>query len=87
MATTINDAHAKMTMIHILREGLERQIKDRLAKDIANEQVKIFRENIEPVIRAKVEQLVIEGINNVQQAMSLRDEIVVYCKWLDDEKT
>lgn len=72
-------------MLKIVEESLVSNIKNSLIQNITNRLVAEFRENAESEVREMVENLSISGVKSMRDLAKMRDEVVVYCKW-DNEQ-
>ena len=79
------DPQDKLNAIQLVKTGLEHQIKERLEQEVMNEMFEYFKKKAEPIIKAHVNRLTLEGVDYYRDMKALRDELKVYIDWNSDE--
>lgn len=75
----------KLNAVQLIKTGLEHQIKDRLEQEVMNEMFKYFKKKAEPIIKAQVNRLTLEGVECYRDMAAFRDELRVLIDWNGDE--
>lgn len=73
------------TIVRLTQEALAKHlhevIKDRLMKQLVDD----FKANAEPIVKAEVEKVTLEGVDRMADLRGLRDELNVHMRWHDEE--
>jgi len=79
--STINS----LNFIHIVKDNLERIVKDEITERLVETQMKDFESKIRPEIEKLVLKLSFDSIEHVRDMARLRDDFKVYLNWPEDK--
>ena len=68
-------------LIGITKKHIQKEIRESIIDALVEEEVEAFKEKIRPIIKDRVEEIVIETIENVRDLATLRDEYRVFISW------
>lgn len=82
-----SDYQRQFNFLEIIKRDLEDAVKERALEDIVEKQLAEFEAKIRPLIKAEIERLSFQGIDAISDVVQLREEVQLYLKWSDEEKT
>jgi hypothetical protein len=68
-------------IIHLIRDGLEAQIKEQLFKRLMKEHMGLFEKDLHTRVKGIVDRIAITGVESYADMMHLREEVNVSIHW------
>ena len=69
----------------IIEEALTSGLKAALIHRITESLIAEFKERVEQEVKCEVEKLTIHSVGHFKNLAQMRDEIKVYCEWVEDK--
>ena len=69
----------------IIEETLKSDLKAVLIHRITESLIAEFKERVEQEVKSEVEKLTIHSVGHFKNMAQMRDEIKVYCEWVEDK--
>jgi len=76
----------KYNIAKVYEQHLKASLEDAITTSIVNQMVEEFREKAEVMVREETSKICIEGVEKFSNFASNTEEMIVYCKWVDETK-
>ena len=80
----ITGVDTRLNMVAILKESLEREIKEIVTERLIKELLEDFEVKARKEIKPLVDRISLKGIDSVKNMLHVREELHVFMHWDDD---
>lgn len=70
----------------LLKRQLEDHLHEALEDKIMQDLTRTFQEQAKPIIKAEVEKITLQTIDNIRDLMSLKDEVKAHFVWTEGDR-
>ena len=87
MSIANNSVQARFNMIEILKRSLESEVKKVLTESLVSDQLARYEEELRGKLKPMVDEISFSVIKGIKDYAMMRDEVHVFLKWDDEQKT